>query len=287
MGIFNEQNNQQPFSRGIQGAPGVGFRLTADGNFDITGKKLTNVGAPTSNTDAATKKYVDDKSTSGGSGGGPSKTSTLTVDSNIDMKDRYRILNLKSPSDADEPATKQYADSTFLDRGGNRGMLVDLVMNNKKIVQLATPTTSTDAANKAYVDAQARNTLTTATTSRNIDMQNRYRITNLQTPVDPHEPPTKSYVDNTFLERDGSYAMTGNLKMGNYKITGVRVPTVSSDAATKKYVDDHISSSSPDLSDYLEKDGSVTDRKSKYGKQKDSKSSSTNFQYRCCNKKIC
>ena len=255
MGVFNEQNNQQPFSRGIQGAPGVGFRLTADGNFDITGKKLTNVGAPTANADAATKKYVDDKSTSGG---GSSKTSTLTVDSNIDMKDRYRILNLKSPADADEPATKQYADSTFLDRGGNRGMLVDLVMNNKKVVQLATPTAGTDAANKAYVDTQARTTLTTATTSRNIDMQNRYRITNLQTPVDPHEPPTKSYVDNTFLERDGSYPMTGNLNMGNHKITGVRVPTVSSDAATKKYVDDHISSSSPDLSDYLEKDGSVT-----------------------------
>ena len=255
MGIFNEQSNQ-PFSRGIQGAPGVGFRLTADGNFDITGKKLTNVGAPTSNTDAATKKYVDDKSTSGG-GGGSSKTSTLTVDSNIDMKDRYRILNLKSPSDADEPATKQYADSTFLDRGGNRGMLVDLVMNNKKIVQLATPTTNTDAATKAYVDAQARTTLTTATTSRNIDMQNRYRITNLQTPVDPHEPPTKSYVDNTFLERDGSYAMTGNLNMGNKKIVNLAKPTANTDATTKKYVDDHIANASPDLSDYLEKDGSI------------------------------
>ena len=251
MGIFNEQLNEQTYSRGIQGAPGVGFRLTADGNFDITGKKLTNVGAPTANADAATKKYVDDNTSSHSSSG-------LTVNSNIDMKDRYRILNLKSPSDADEPATKQYADSTFLDRGGNRGMLVDLVMNNKKVVQVATPTTGTDAANKAYVDAQARTTLTTATTSRNIDMQNRYRITNLKTPVDPHEPPTKSYVDNTFLERDGSYAMTGNLKMGNHKITGVRVPTNTTDAATKKYVDDHISGSSPDLSDYLEKDGSVT-----------------------------
>ena len=251
MGIFNEQSFDNPFAKGIQGAPGVGFRLTADGNFDITGKKLTNVGAPTANADAATKKYVDDNTSSHSSSG-------LTVNSNIDMKDRYRILNLKSPSDADEPATKQYADSTFLDRAGNRGMLVDLVMNNKKIVQLGTPTTSTDAATKAYVDSKARTTLTTATTSRNIDMQNRYRITNLQTPVDPHEPPTKSYVDNTFLERDGSYPMTGNLNMGNHKITGVRVPTVSSDATTKKYVDDNIANSSPDLSDYLEKDGSVT-----------------------------
>ena len=62
----------------------------------MVNKKLTNVGAPTSNADAATKKYVDENS-----GGG--KTSLLTVDSNIDMNDTYRILNLKSPSDADEP----------------------------------------------------------------------------------------------------------------------------------------------------------------------------------------
>ena len=61
MGIFNEQNFDHPFAKGIQGAPGVGFILTADGNYDINGKKLTNVGAPSNNTDAATKKYVDDQ----------------------------------------------------------------------------------------------------------------------------------------------------------------------------------------------------------------------------------
>ena len=106
MGIFNEQSFDHPFAKGIQGAPGVGFSLTADGNYDMNKKRLTNVGAPSANTDAATKKYVDDKSGSS-SGVGPSKSSTLTIDSNIDMKDRFRILNLKHPVDADEPATKQ------------------------------------------------------------------------------------------------------------------------------------------------------------------------------------
>ena len=114
MGIFNEQSFDHPFAKGIQGAPGVGFSLTADGNYDISGKKLTNVGAPSNNTDAATKKYVDDNS-----GGGSPTTTRLTVDSNIDMKNRFRILNLKHPVDADEPATKQYSDSKFLDRNGS------------------------------------------------------------------------------------------------------------------------------------------------------------------------
>ena len=255
MGIFNQQSFNHPFARGIQGAPGVGFRLTSNGNFDISGKKLTNVGAPTSNTDAATKKYVDDKSASGGGGGasGPPKSSTLVIDSNIDMKDRFRILNLKSPRDADEPATKQYADSSFLDRGGDRGMIANLVMNNHKITQLGAPTANTDSATKKYVDDKAASTLTSATNPRNISMAGGFRITNLSTPVDSHEPPTKFYVDNTFLERDGSYPMTGDLKMGTHKITGLKTPTASLDAATKKYVDENI----PDTSNFVKKDGSV------------------------------
>ena len=35
MGIFNEHSSDHPFAKGIQGASGVGFSLTADGNYDI------------------------------------------------------------------------------------------------------------------------------------------------------------------------------------------------------------------------------------------------------------
>ena len=91
MGIFNEQSSGQQFAKGIQGAPGVGFNLTADGNYNMVNKKLTNVGSPTSNADAATKKHVDDNS-----GGGTS--SNLTIDSDIDMNDTHLILNLPTQS---------------------------------------------------------------------------------------------------------------------------------------------------------------------------------------------
>ena len=292
MGIFNEQSFGHPFGKGIQGAPGVGFNLTADGNYDIIGKKLTNVGSPTANTDAATKKYVDDNSSS--------LTSRLTVDSNIDMKDQFRILNLKHPNDADEPATKQYSDSNFLNRDGSRTMIGNLSMNNNKIIKLKSPTANDDAATKKYVDDNSSGTPSTSrlTIDSNIDMKNTYRIKNLSTPLDGKEPPTKDYVDNTFLDRDGSYpmkgnlnmdnnrifnlpapnggnqptplaftdlkyvardgssTMTNNLNMDNKKIINLRPPTSNTDAATKKYVDDN--TGAPDLSDYLEKDGTVT-----------------------------
>ena len=278
MGIFNEQSSDHPFAKGIQGAPGVGFNLTSSGDYDMINKKLRNVGAPSANTDAATKKYVDDNST------GTPSTSRLTVDSNIDMKDRFRILNLKHPVDSDEPATKQYSDSRFLDRNGSRTMIGNLSMNNNKIIKLGAPTSYDDAATKKYVDDNSTGTSSRLTVDSNIDMKDRYRITNLVAPQDSKDPATKYYVDNTFLDTDGSYPMKGNLNMANNrilnlpapsgsnqptplaftdlkylhvagtnkmtnnlnmdnkKIINLRTPTASTDAATKKYVDDKTSS---------------------------------------------
>ena len=44
-----------------RGLPGVGFELTDDGNYDIDGKRLTNVAEPVDGKDASTKAYVDGK----------------------------------------------------------------------------------------------------------------------------------------------------------------------------------------------------------------------------------
>ena len=59
MGIFNEHSYSSPFARGIQGAPGVGFNPTKDGNYDMVGKKLTNLGDGVSPSDAVTRKQLD------------------------------------------------------------------------------------------------------------------------------------------------------------------------------------------------------------------------------------
>lgn len=50
-------------------------------------KKLTNVGSPTSSADAATKKYVDDNAS------GSSSSSSLTIDSSIDLTNTYNVNN--------------------------------------------------------------------------------------------------------------------------------------------------------------------------------------------------
>ena len=253
MGIFNEHSsNHYQFAKGLQGAPGVGFNLTSDGNYDMNGKKLTNVGNPTSNKDAATKKYVDDNS-----GGG--KTSSLTIDSNIDIKDTFRILNLKSPSDADEPVTKNYAESNFFQRDGSQPMTGDVNMNNKKIKNLSSPTAISDAANKKYVDDSKVDESVflkldgTRVMTGNLNMNNN-RIYNLPNPNGSKQPIPLAYGDLAYLHVDGSNVMTNHMNMNNKKITNLQTPTNNTDAATKKYVDDK--SKPQDLSPYLKKNGS-------------------------------
>ena len=256
MGIFNEHSSNQQikdyFIRGLQGAPGVGFNLTADGNYDMVRKKLTNVGNPTSNTDAATKKYVDDNS-----GGG--KTSSLTVDSNIDMKDSFRILNLKAPSDADEPVTKNYAESNFFYRDGSQPMTGDIDMNNKKIENLPIPTVNGDAATKKYVDDSKVDGSVflkldgTRSMTGNLNMNNN-RIYNIPTPNGNNQPTPLAYTDLAYLHVDGKNKMTNNLNMDNKSIIHLKTPTNDTDAATKKYVDDNTTTT--DLSPYLKKNGS-------------------------------
>ena len=261
-------------------------------------KRLTNVGAPNSNTDAATKKYVDDNS------GGSPTTTPLTVDSNIDMKDRYRILNLKHPADADEPATKQYADSRFLDRNGSRTMIGNLSVNNNKIIKVGTPTANDDAANKKYVDdskVDGSDFLKLDGTRKMtgvLDM-NIKRIQNLATPIAPSDAVPLYYASTKYLNLNGRFStMTGNINMNNNRIFNLPAPTggnqptplaftdlkyVARDGTStmtnnlnmdnKKIINLRPPTSNtdaankkyvddntgaPDLSDYLEKDGTVT-----------------------------
>lgn len=98
-------------------------------------------------------------------------------------------------------------------------------LNSQKITNLATPTLSTDASTKAYVDGQI--TALVGGAPGTLDTLNEIAsaINNSGT-----------FATSVVL-RDGTQAMTGALAMGTNKITGLGTPTVSTDAATKAYAD--------------------------------------------------
>ena len=247
MGIFNEHSsNHYQFVKGVQGAPGVGFNLTADGNYDMVGKKLTNVGTPTSDTDSVTKKYVDTNS-----GGG--KTSLLIVDSNIDMKSQFSITKLKTPSNNDDAANKKYVDdskvdgSVFLKLDGTRKMTGNLDMNNKKIFNIPAPTGSKQPIPLAYGDLAYLHVNGSNMMTNNLNMNNK-KIINLVTPTNNKDAVPKKYVDDSvsnqdfssFFKKDGSRVMTSDLNIGGHKIINLEDPTSDSDAVTKKYIDGNL-----------------------------------------------
>ena len=64
-------------------------------------------------------------------------------------------------------------------------------------------------------------------------------------PTNPTDAATKKYVDDntatadlsSYLKKDGSVSVTGDLNVGGHKITNLETPISDSDATTKKYID--------------------------------------------------
>ena len=57
-GLLSSSSTMSP-QQELRGIPGVGFKLTDDGNYNIDGKRLTNVGEPIGDNDATTKAYFE------------------------------------------------------------------------------------------------------------------------------------------------------------------------------------------------------------------------------------
>jgi hypothetical protein len=107
-------------------------------------------------------------------------------------------------------------------------------MNSQKITSLGTPTSSTDASTKGYVDTQITNLIGTAPSTLDTLQEIATAINN--------DAGLYTTLNNGKLNRDGSQAMTGALPMGTFKITGAGDPTNAQDVATKNYVDTGVNS---------------------------------------------
>ena len=227
MAIFNQHSNnnqpqQQRCLRGIQGSPGVGFSLTKDGNYDMSHKKLKNVGDGVESSDAVTKHQletaINSKINTSPSLNNYVKKDSPEVAADLDMKG-FEVKNMKLTPAGDLSATsKKYVDSKinikankrdlndYLKLDGTSQMQGNLQMNNNRITNLPHPQLSDEAATKDYV-----------TISMN-------------------------HLPSLFLDRQGKSKMLGDLQMNDHRITGLtNVPNADDEATNKKYVDDNIS----------------------------------------------
>ena len=132
----------------------------------MVNKKLRNAGAPASNTDAETKKYVDENSSGG-------KTSLL----------KHHLMQMNQPQNNTQTVILFYP------------MTGDVNMNNNKIEILPTPTADGNAATKKYVDDNKVDGSVflkldgTRKMTGNLDMNNK-QINNLPLPIGSKQPTT-------------------------------------------------------------------------------------------------
>lgn len=113
--------------------------------------KITGLGTPSANTDAATKSYVD--------------TAVANVVASAPAAlDTLNELAAALGNDASFSTTVATSIGTKVAKAGD-SMTGALSMGNNKITSLGTPTASTDAANKSYIDTLFGSTSSAATSA--------------------------------------------------------------------------------------------------------------------------
>ena len=178
----------------VKGLPGVGFKLTDAGDYDMQNKKLRNVASPETNNDVTTKSYVDNKA--------------LLVDGSnkmlgaLDMDNR-RVENIAPARHGQSDAVSSlHLHNFYFDLNTNDGKIEaqnPIDMKNEKISNLAEGTDNSDAITKHQ----------------------------LETGLAPKADKTEL---SNYLKKDGSIALTNNLDLGDNKIVNVKEATSGTDA---------------------------------------------------------
>ena len=178
----------------VKGLPGVGFKLTDAGDYDMQNKKLRNVASPETNNDATTKSYVDNKA--------------LLVDGSNKMlgalnMDNRRVENIAPARHGQSDAVSSlHLHNFYFDLNTNDGKIEaqnPIDMKNEKISNLAEGTDNSDAITKHQ----------------------------LETGLAPKADKTEL---SDYLKKDGSIALTNNLDLGDNKIVNVKEATSGTDA---------------------------------------------------------
>ena len=206
MGYWNGENENAK-GVGKPGRPGVGFKLTSDGNYDLENKKLTNVSNATGGNEAVTKSQLDQK---------PDSASVL-------------LLNGQNHMTGD------------LDLRGNKLLLPGEINMNRKFIKNLDVDETDDLS--AVNMATLKKFSSSSSSSGDINLQDKFNVKNSK-PQSFQEMQTNydnliSYEDakKAFVSKKETFAMEADLGMGNHQIFNVKDPTVADHGANKKYVD--------------------------------------------------
>ena len=228
MNFYNGVLNYSATSAtGQRGLPGIGFKLDGNNNYDIQNKKLVNVGRGVNSNDAVIKSQIQLLDNTPGN---------VRADKAVIYSDTGSI----------------HTDSLYLqdtpDGAGNFNSVRLLVeQQSYDNIHLQIP----DLQNFDGYGGRARSEVVVTSTDQNISGRKTFSDCVVSKPNIASQAANKKYVDDevakiptpdlsSYMKKDGSTAMTGNLDMGNKQIKSVADPTNDADATTKKYFEDKL-----------------------------------------------
>ena len=260
----------------VKGLPGVGFKLTDNGDYDMQNKKLRNVGSPQTNNDATTKSYVDTE-----------VNKTLKLDGSNAMTgalnmDNRKISNLAEGTDNSDAITKHQLEtglapkadktelSNYLKRDGTVSVTGNFDFGDNIITKVGNGSQSTDVVNKGYIDTELfskPNVNQVVLRDGSQDMtgnlnMSQNKITNLKKASGGTDAVNWSQMleeQRKYLHSTGG-TMQGDINLNQNSIYNIKNVSNDTSAVNKAYVDQKVSQAggSVDLTPYLKKDGSIS-----------------------------
>lgn len=185
---------------------------TMTGPIAMSGNKVTGLGTPTADADAATKKYVDDAKASA--------TAAATAAQNT------------ANTAVDKADAAQSAADAAQDSADNAQQEVDAL----EIVVAGVKTTAEKGVSDAAAANANANSRVLTTTFNEFKASNTTRINEVEDKAEA----AQATADAALPKAGGSMNAGAEIKMSGGKITGLATPEASGDAATKGYVDDEV-----------------------------------------------
>ena len=231
MSFYNGVLNYSATSAtGQRGLPGIGFALDGNNNYDIQNKKLVNVREGVDPTDAVTKSQIQVLDNTPGN---------VQVDKAVIYSDTGSIHT-----------NSIYLQDTPDGAGNFNSTRLLTEQQSYDNIHLYVP----DLQNFDGYGGRRRSEVVVTSTDQNISGRKTFSDINVLKPNIASQAANKKYVDDeiakipapnlsTYVKKDGSTTMTGNLDMGNKQIKSITEPTDDADATTKKYFEDKLEQS--------------------------------------------
>ena len=268
-GLLSDQSYQTANKYVQRGLPGVGFKLTDTGDYDMQNKKLVNVDEGENNQDVVNKHQLDV-----GLQTKPNKTDVLLLDGtshmvgDLDLRgnkiivpgeiqmDRKLITNLDTDENQDLTAVNMItlknkvepkADKDYVDfEITKQNALINNTFVKKMNGDLILPHDSYPVdgnTNKAISYETQREIFLSRRESfpmqADINMNNNL-IQNIATPTSSHQVTNKGYCDYNFLNRQKGGVLMGPLSMNRNDLLEIPAPKYGNSAVNKNYVDGEI-----------------------------------------------